>query len=134
MFQTTKNNTYDMKKLLYIIAITIFASSCSTLRKSSATVMDVETSITSKNTAELVVSDEKISYTYTPTKADRKAGLKHVEMNAVAAALKENENADVLVHKNQEVVYRINMFGCKKIKSVTVTGYPANYKNFSLTK
>ena len=109
-------------------------TSCSTLRKSSATVLDVETSIKSHNNAELVVSDQKISYTYLPTKADRKACLKHVKTNAVAAALKENNNADVLVHKQDEVVYRVNMFGVKKIKSVTVTGYPAVYRNFTVEK
>lgn len=123
-----------MKKFIFAIFLATMVTSCSTLRKSSATVLDVETSIKSHNNAELVVSDQKISYTYVPTKADRKAGLKHVKTNAVAAALKENNNADVLVHKQDEVVYRVNMFGVKKIKSVTVTGYPAVYRNFTVEK
>lgn len=111
---------------------TAILSSCSVVRHSTATTQDVKTAITSLNTAELEVSDQKISYTYTPSKQDRKAGIKHVVNNAVAAALRENGNADVLVQKQQEVVYRVNMFGVRKIKTVTVTGYPAVYKNFSI--
>lgn len=123
-----------MKRILIAISIAAMFASCSTLRKSTATTMNVETSISSYNNAELIVSDQKIDYTYTPTKADRKAGFNHIVTNAVAAALKENNNADVLVQKQHEVIYRVNMFGCKKIKSVTISGYPAVYRNFSISK
>lgn len=123
-----------MKKIIYITAMIISLASCSTLRKSTATTMNVETSITSKNTAELVVSDKKITYTYNPKKIDRKAGMKHMVTNAVAAALKENGNADVLIQKEQEIVYRVNMFGVKKVRTITITGYPASYRNFSLAE
>lgn len=92
--------------------------------------MDVNSSISSKNKADLVVSSNKISYTYTPNKQDRKAGMRHVIDNAVAAALKANGNADVLVQKQHEVVYKVYMFGRKKIRTVTVTGYPATFSNF----
>ena len=40
-----------------------------------------------------------------------------------------NGNADVLVESQQEIYVRQGLLG-KKIKSVTVTGYPATYKNF----
>lgn len=123
-----------MKKIIFILAIAASFTSCSVVRHSTAATQDVNTSITSRNAVELDVAEQKISYTYRPTRQDRKAGIKHVVNNAVAAALRENGDADVLVQKQQEVVYRVNMFGARKIKTVTVTGYPAVYKNFSIKK
>lgn len=119
-----------MKKIILFVSFVACLTSCSTLRKSTATTMDVNTSITSKNAADLVVSDKKISYTYTPNKQDRKAGMRHVISNAVAAALKANGDADILIQKQHEVVYKVYLFGRKKIKTVTVSGYPAVFKNF----
>lgn len=119
-----------MKKFFVFISCVLCLTSCSVLRKSTATTMDVNASLSSKNKADLVVSNNKISYTYTPNKQDRKAGMKHVIDNAVAAALKANDNADVLVQKQHEVVYKVYMFGRKKIRTVTVTGYPATFANF----
>ena len=119
-----------MKKVLVFISCVLCLTSCSILRKSTASTIDVNSSISSKNKADLVVSSNKISYTYTPNKQDRKAGMRHVIDNAVAAALKANGNADVLVQKQHEVVYKVYLFGRKKIRTVTVTGYPATFSNF----
>lgn len=119
-----------MKKVILLVSCLACLASCSTLRKSTATTMDVNTSLSSKNKADLIVSEKKISYTYTPNKQDRKAGMKHVIDNAVAAALKSNGDADVLIQKQHEVVYKVYLFGRKKIRTVTVSGYPAVYRNF----
>lgn len=120
-----------MKQILLGLLLIISVSSCSLLRTSTSTTMNVDSSLTSTTTADLQVSDVKISYTYYPKKQERKAGLNHVISNAVAAALKENGNADILVERQYEAVFKLRMLG-KKIKSVTITGYPATYKNFKV--
>lgn len=108
-----------------------FMASCSMLKESSSTTMEVQSSLNSKTEADLEVSPQKISYTYIPNKRDRKAGLSHVLSNATAAALKENGNADVLVERQYDALIKYKFFGLvRKMKSVTVTGYPATYKNF----
>ena len=56
-------------------------------------------------------------------------GLANVKAAAVAEALKQNGGADVLVDPQYETRTRRGLFG-KKIKYVTVTGYPAKYKKF----
>lgn len=110
--------------------IASMCTSCSVLRKSSSTTQNVESSLSSATIADLQVSNQKISYTYRPNKQDRKAGINHVVGNAVAAALKNSGNADVLIERQYEAIYKVRLLGGKKIKSVTVTGYPATYKNF----
>lgn len=125
---TLKNNS--MKKILFVMLIASMCTSCSVLRKSSSTTQNVESSLSSATIADLQVSNQKISYTYRPNKQDRKAGINHVVGNAVAAALKNSGNADVLIERQYEAIYKVRLFGGKKIKTVTVTGYPATYKNF----
>ena len=114
-----------MKKLFIIVACAALCVSCSTLRKSSTHTLDVATSLTSEGSAELIVSPTKIYYNYLPTKQDRKTGLKNVVNNAVSDALREHK-ADVLVHMQYDAVIK----GKHKVKRVTVSGYPATYKNF----
>ena len=100
-----------MKQILLGLLLIISVSSCSLLRTSTSTTMNVDSSLTSTTTADLQVSDVKISYTYYPKKQERKAGLNHVISNAVAAALKENGNADILVERQYEAVFKLRMFG-----------------------
>lgn len=119
-----------MKKILFVMLIASMCTSCSVLRKSSSTSQNVESSLKSATIADLEVSKQKISYTYRPNKQDRKAGINHVVSNAVAAALKNSGNADVLIERQYEAIYKVRLLGGKKIKTVTVTGYPATYKNF----
>ena len=94
--------------------------------------MEVETSLVSAASADLEISNQKISYTYYPKKADRKSGFKHILNNATAAALKENGNADVLVERQYEAVVKKRLIRKDKVKSITVTGYPGTYKNFQV--
>ncbi len=120
-----------MKRILLGVALALLVCSCSTFRTSTTTTMNVKSTLNSATTAELQVSEKKISYTFYPKKQDRRAGLNHVINNAVAAALKENGNADILVERQYEAIYKSRLFR-KKMKSVTVTGYPATYKNFKI--
>lgn len=122
-----------MKKILLVcslVAAVVGMSSCS-LRIASSTTKPVNSSLNSYTQADLEISDQKISYTYVPNKRDRKKGMNHCLSNATAAALKENGNADVLVERQYQAVVKYKLFGLiRKIKTVTVTGYPGTYKNF----
>lgn len=118
-----------MKKTFLLACLaTLMLSSC-TLLKSTATSVGVNTSIQSQNAVDLVVGHNKVSKTYVPTKQEQACGLESVVTNATAAVLKEN-NADVLVGREYDATYKINLFGKKKISQVTVTGYPAKYDGF----
>lgn len=119
-----------MKHFLFGLLLALFVSSCSVFRTSTSTTMNVNSSLSSTTVADLDISNVKVSYIYYPKKQDRKAGMTHVINNAVAATLKENGNADILVERQYEAVFKSRMFGPKKVKSVTITGYPAKYKNF----
>jgi len=121
-----------MKKVILGLAVVAMATTSCVTRESTATTMDVETSLTSHNTGDLVVADKMVSYTYSPDKSVRRAGLRNVKRTAVAAILKEN-GADVLVAPQYQVVKRRGLFATK-IVSVTVSGHPATYKNFRHAK
>lgn len=103
-------------------------ASCTTVTKTAGSV-DVANDLKSKTEAELVVQDKRITYTLRPPKSIRRGGLANVKAAAVAEALKQNGGADVLVDPQYETRTRRGLFG-KKIKYVTVTGYPAKYKKF----
>jgi predicted small secreted protein len=121
-----------MKKILLpmIALCALSLASCSTISR-TATTVDVETQAVSRNNAELKVAQQKINYTLRPTGAVRKLGVKNVKSVAVAEALKEANNADVLVAPQYEIKYSTNIFGKTKVKYVTVTGYPATYVHFT---
>lgn len=111
-----------------MFAAAVLLSSCSTIRKTSTSV-NVATPVLTETVADLQVNPTKISYTLKPNKAIRKGGEKNVVMAAVAEALKENGNADVMIGMQYEIKKTRGLFGTK-IKYVTVTGYPATYTNF----
>lgn len=116
-----------MKKFLLMLMVAFFAVSCTSVKK-TATTQNVAAPITAAVTSDLEVSNKKIVYTYYPSKSIRCGGLKNVKAAAIAEALKMNGSGDILVEPQMEVVERVGLF--KKIKSVTVSGYPATYKNF----
>lgn len=126
-----------MKKPVLLLAaatcLLMGATSCSTVTRTSSTV-PVETVVTSTSTADLKVSQQKISYTYRPSKAVRRGGDKNVVKTAVYEALKANGNADVLVGTQYEMKKTRNFFGRKSVKYVTVEGYPATYVNIQPAK
>lgn len=121
-----------MKKIFLMAMVAMMAASCTTMKMSTAKTMDVESSLTSKTTADMIVSGRKISYDYYPNKKERKAGMNQVLNNAVSAALKANGDADVLVHMQYNAIIKKKLWFSKKIRQVTVSGYPATYRNFKV--
>lgn len=118
-----------MKKTFLLVAVVAMAlTSCSTVTK-TATTLDVSNSMNSTSRADLVVAQQRISYSYRPTKSIRSGGVENCKNAAIAEALKRNGDADVLVAPEFTTRISHGLFG-KKIKEITVTGYPATYKNF----
>jgi len=118
-----------MKKYLFLAAVAALTlSSCKTTITHTATTQSVDTEIINRSTADLDVRSTKITYTFTPTKSHNRAGEKAVIRAAVAKALEENGNADVLVAPQYEVKKNF-----KGVKYVIVKGYPAFYRNVHAT-
>ncbi|MDE5822895.1 MAG: hypothetical protein K2H63_10525 [Paramuribaculum sp.] len=116
-----------MKKLFIILMVSAFAmTSCSTVYK-TATTHNVEPTIAAVVLSDLDVSNEKITYTLTPKARVRRGGLRNCINTAISEALALN-GGDVLIETQQATITR-GLY-VRKIKSVTVTGYPAKYKNF----
>lgn len=124
-----------MKKILIGVAVVAMLglASCSTVRHTSTTA-PVQTEVLSNSTADLKVSQKKISFTYKPSKAVKRGGEKNVINTAVSEALKANGQADVLVAMQYEIKTTRGFFGQKSIKYVIVEGYPATYVNITPTK
>jgi hypothetical protein len=117
-----------MKKFIFASVLIFSMASCSTVSLTSKS-LGVETTAKSYNQADLIVSPQKISYTMNVTAKDRRLGPAGIKEKAVALALQEAGNGDVLVAPQYEISTRSGLFG-KKIKKVVVTGYSASYKNF----
>lgn len=116
-----------MKKLFVILIVSAFAmTSCSTVYK-TATTHNVEPTIAAVVLSDLDVSNEKITYTLIPKARVRRGGLRNCINTAISEALALN-GGDVLIETQQATITR-GLY-VRKIKSVTVTGYPAKYKNF----
>lgn len=119
-----------MKKLIFALFVAAFAmTSCSTALK-TAKQDEVKPKLTAAVIGDLDVSDQKITYTYVPTKAVRRGGFKNCKATAISEALKQYGDADVLVETREATVVRTGLFHSRRIKSITVTGYPAKYKSF----
>lgn len=118
-----------MKKLLLTLSIAALTlSSCSTAYK-TASQRDVIAPVTAAAIADFEVSPKKITYTFAPSRKVRAGGMQNCINTAISEALKANGGGDVLIETQQAIVKRSGLFS-RKIKSVTVTGYPATYKNF----
>ena len=118
-----------MKKgLFFCIVLSAALASCTTVTK-TATTVDVNNTLPSNSEVDLEISQNKVNYVYRTTSKERRGGRKNIINSAVQAVLKANGNADVLVAPQYELVKKKGLFG-SKIKTVTVTGYPAKYKNF----
>ncbi|MCH5239671.1 MAG: hypothetical protein J1F38_05565 [Muribaculaceae bacterium] len=111
-----------MKKLAFLCAgvVMLAMTSCKS-NLWTATQVPVSNTVATCTVADLNVGN-RVSYTYRPTSADRKGGLKNCKNAAIAALLKENGNADVLVAP--EFNYD------NTLTYITVSGRPATYKNF----
>lgn len=119
----TINNTIIMKKILFFVAVSIMAVSCSTqMATYSAKTANVPYSLKAvPTTAELDVAETKV----VAEVKDRKGMMKkNAEDWAVSEALNK-VSADILLEPRFEYTYNKN-----KLISVKVSGYPAKYKNF----
>ncbi|MBQ8276859.1 MAG: hypothetical protein IJY00_00195 [Bacteroidaceae bacterium] len=116
-----------MKKVLFSVAVMALALTSCTTHEATSTTMKIPTSLTSDNVADLDVSDQLVTYTYTPDKAARRLGVRNVKRIAVSKALESAGGGDILVSPQYEVVKRNGLF-FSKVKSVTVKGHPATYK------
>lgn len=117
-----------MKKNLLFVSFALAISSCTTSFK-TASVNRVSSQVVSVATADLQVSNKKITYTYNTTAAVRRGGLSNIKATAISEALKANGEGDVLLECQEAIIKKKGLFGTK-IKSITVTGYPAVYTNF----
>lgn len=115
-----------MKKVILFGAVAVLAlSSCSTISHTASTEA-VDTEIMNRSTAELVVSDAKISYTFTPTASHRRAGMKSMKAAAVQKALEANGGGDILVAPQFEIKKTRGVFRTE-VKYITVTGHVGRY-------
>lgn len=115
------------KKIFFIISIiaVLGMTSCTTTLNSSKT-KDFGSSAITATFADLVVSPHKITYTYKPSDDVRRGGEVNVINTAIRKALEVNGGGDVLV----ELQTTVKKQGRKNVSEVTVSGYPATYKNF----
>ena len=111
---------------IFICAIAMLGMASCTTTLSSSKTKDFGSSAITATFADLVVSPRKITYTYKPTNEVRRGGEANVINTAVRMALDANGGGDVLV----ELQTTVKKKGRKKVTEVTVTGYPATYKNF----
>ena len=120
-----------MKKLSFLLAIAAAAilTSCSTPARLTNTAAYVENEATKPIAAvyaDIEVSLNKIKYTYIPKETVKNGGADNIINTAVREALIANDNADLMICLEKQIKY--NDLG--EIESVTITGYPAHYKNF----
>lgn len=117
-----------MKKKFFIcisVVAMLGMASCTTTLNSARTKYFSSAAITA-TFADLVVSPQKITYTYHPTDDENRGGESNVINTAVRKALEANGGGDVLM----EMQYTMKKSGKKNVKEITVSGYPATYKNF----
>ncbi len=115
------------KKFSIIISLIAMLgmASCTTTINSARTEHFSSPAIT-MTIADLEVSPKKITYTYRPTDDVNRGGEVNVINTAVRNALEANGGGDVLV----EMQFTLKKSGKKNVKEITVTGYPATYRNF----
>lgn len=117
-----------MKKLFLLLGVVFAFSSCMTI-KSSATHKTVDVQPVGVLIADLDVSPRRITYTMNPHKRIQRGGYENVKSTAIREALKKNGGGDVLVALEVQT-RQVRFLAWRKIKSITVSGYPATYKNF----
>ena len=122
-----------MKKssLFLLILLAVAVTSCKTIR-STAEYKDPTTFLRNVTIADLEVADERISFTFEPSRQVRRGD--NVLKAAIREALRLNGGGDVLVDLEYVVIskapYISYIFGLSPIREVTVSGYPAKYTNF----
>lgn len=120
-----------MKKIFLFAALVMLTASCSVVRRAMVETTPVNSPAVETTTmATLEVSPNKISYNYVPDRKSAKSlPLKQLIRNAVYAALEANGNADELVEVSYSVASKRGFFS-KRVRSISVSGYPAYYVDF----
>ena len=123
-----------MKKnlCLLLIFVGVCATSCKTftITDVSATCQQPSTYINTATVADLEVSNERISFTFQPSIEVRNGGDLNAIKTAIREALRLNGGGDILVNLEYITVCKKSGWGRSTIHEVTVSGYPAKYKNF----
>ena len=119
-----------MKKIIVLIAVcSAMLCSCNVMR-TNVKFADVNAPVLSTTVASLEVESEPITFVYEPTKVERKhLSTADLIKNAQFLALQQHGSGDVMV----QVSYKLEIkkfFFFVRVKKVTITGYPATYKNF----
>ena len=116
-----------LKKFFILISVIAMLgmASCTTTLNSSKT-KDFGSSAITATFADLVVSPQKITYTYRPSDDVKRGGEVNVINTAIRMALESHGGGDVLV----ELQTTVKKTGKKNVSEVTVSGYPATYRNF----
>lgn len=118
-----------MKKVALSLFVAAFAmTSCSTVYKTAST-RNVQAPLVAAVTGDLEVSNHKVTYTYVPPREVRKGGVQNCINSAIREVLQQSGDADVLVETQKAIVHKQGLLRLK-VKSVTVTGYPAKYRDF----
>lgn len=125
------NNTVSMKKFFLLSAVVLLLSSCSIVNRSQADSSKVfSPTVETATVATIKVYPEKITYRYVPDKRTaRSLDFNQLVQNAIYAALQEYGNADELVQVSYSVATKRGFF-TKRVRSITVSGYPAYYLDF----
>ena len=124
-----------MKKILFLslMFVALATTSCK-ITDASATYQHPSTYINTATVADLDVSNERISFTFQPSRQVRRGGSENVIKTAIREALRVNGGGDVLVDM-EYITFSKAPGWCfflllSPIREVTVSGYPAKYKNF----
>ena len=124
-----------MKKILFLsLMFVAFAATSCKIADLTASYQDPKSTINTATVADLDVSNERISFTFAPSNQVRRGGSQNVIKAAIREALRVNGGGDVLVDLEYITISQAPllsyMFRLSPIRQVTVSGYPAKYKNF----
>lgn len=117
---------------LFASGLMLLLASCTTTgMMHTASTLKTNSEIASLTIADLDVNPQRVTYTMVPTEDIQLGGEENVKRAAEAKLLESYDNADVLVDA-QFIVSKESgsLFKKPKIKSVTVSGHPAHYKEF----
>ena len=124
-----------MKKILFLsLMFVAFAATSCKITDVTASYQDPKSVLNTATVADLDVSNERISFTFKPSVQVRRGGNANVIRTAIREALRVNGGGDLLV--DLEYITRSTaplfsrLFLLSPIGEVTVSGYPAKYKNF----
>lgn len=133
-----KNRLHFFHLAIAVVAIAFLATSCGSERvytrinKNSYTnpsSCDIQTRVI----ADLDISPKRISYTYTVPKKDEKSQFEYLKQDCVREALAVNDSSDVLVDPRFSTNFNSTLNTGSGLRSrnltITVTGFPAKYKN-----